>query len=47
VSGRRTFVASSASVVGDVVLGESSSVWYGAVVRGEINKPPSPQYDVP
>lgn len=30
------FVAPTAIVVGDVVLGESSSVWYGAVVRGDV-----------
>jgi len=29
------FVASSATVVGNVALGEGSSVWYGATVRGD------------
>jgi carbonic anhydrase/acetyltransferase-like protein (isoleucine patch superfamily) len=29
------WVAESASVIGDVVLGELSSVWYGTVVRGD------------
>lgn len=29
------FVAPGAVVLGDVVLGEESSVWYGAVVRGD------------
>jgi carbonic anhydrase/acetyltransferase-like protein (isoleucine patch superfamily) len=29
------FVAPNASVVGDVKIGEGSSVWYGAVVRGK------------
>lgn len=29
------FVAESASVVGDVTIGEDSSVWYGAVIRGD------------
>lgn len=33
-------MASSATVVGDVVMGESSSVWYGAIVRGEFFPPP-------
>ena len=28
------FIAPSASVMGDVVIGERSSVWYGAVLRG-------------
>jgi carbonic anhydrase/acetyltransferase-like protein (isoleucine patch superfamily) len=30
------FVAPTATVVGDVVLGEESSVWYGAVLRGDV-----------
>ncbi len=30
------FVAWSAEVEGDVVLGKGSSVWYGAVLRGDI-----------
>ena len=30
------FVAPTATVVGDVVLGEGSSVWYGAVIRGDV-----------
>lgn len=29
------FVASSATIVGDVSLGEGASVWYGATVRGD------------
>jgi len=30
------FVAPTATVVGDVVLGEEASVWYGAVIRGDV-----------
>ena len=33
--GTFTFVAPNASVVGDVKLGNNSSIWYGAVLRGE------------
>lgn len=29
------FVAANATVLGDVVLGKDSSVWYGAVLRGD------------
>jgi carbonic anhydrase/acetyltransferase-like protein (isoleucine patch superfamily) len=29
------YVADNATVVGDVVMGEGSSVWFGAVVRGD------------
>jgi len=34
---RAVFVAPSATVVGDVTLGARSSVWYGCVLRGDIN----------
>jgi gamma-carbonic anhydrase len=34
---RATFIAANATVVGDVVLGARSSVFYGAVLRGDIN----------
>ncbi|MBT5497021.1 MAG: gamma carbonic anhydrase family protein, partial [Alphaproteobacteria bacterium] len=29
------FVASTAVLIGDVIIGEHSSVWYGAVLRGD------------
>ena len=32
------FIAPSADILGDVTLGEESSVWYQAVVRGDINR---------
>jgi carbonic anhydrase/acetyltransferase-like protein (isoleucine patch superfamily) len=32
------FVVPGATVVGDVALAEESSVWYGAVLRGDINR---------
>jgi carbonic anhydrase/acetyltransferase-like protein (isoleucine patch superfamily) len=33
--GEDAWVAPTATVVGDVVMGEGASVWYGAVVRGD------------
>lgn len=36
VLGDRVFVAPSATVVGDVVIGAESSVWFGTVVRGDV-----------
>jgi len=36
--GEGAFIAPSASVIGQVELGENSSVWYGAVLRGDVNK---------
>eukprot|EP00276_Gloeochaete_wittrockiana_P013355 CAMPEP_0184334806 /NCGR_PEP_ID=MMETSP1089-20130417/3472_1 /TAXON_ID=38269 ORGANISM="Gloeochaete wittrockiana, Strain SAG46.84" /NCGR_SAMPLE_ID=MMETSP1089 /ASSEMBLY_ACC=CAM_ASM_000445 /LENGTH=243 /DNA_ID=CAMNT_0026659177 /DNA_START=75 /DNA_END=806 /DNA_ORIENTATION=+ len=31
------FIAPSAAVIGDVTLDESASVWYGAVLRGDVS----------
>jgi gamma-carbonic anhydrase len=31
------FIADTALVIGDVKIGEDSSVWFGAVVRGDVN----------
>lgn len=31
------FIAANAIVIGDVTLGANSSVWYGCVLRGDIN----------
>jgi len=36
--GKSVFIASSGVVLGDVTLGAHSSVWYGAVLRGDINR---------
>ena len=36
--GKNVFIAKTATVVGDVTLGACSSVWYGAVLRGDINR---------
>lgn len=32
-----TFVAESADVIGNVILKEGSNIWFGAVLRGDIN----------
>ncbi|MGI9241460.1 MAG: gamma carbonic anhydrase family protein [Verrucomicrobiales bacterium] len=32
------FVAASADVIGDVTIGASSSIWYGCILRGDINR---------
>jgi carbonic anhydrase/acetyltransferase-like protein (isoleucine patch superfamily) len=36
--GREVFLAPGAVVVGDVVVGAKASVWYNAVLRGDINR---------
>ncbi len=38
VLGRGVYIAKGAAVLGDVTLGDHSSVWYNAVVRGDINR---------
>ncbi len=32
------FIAAGATVIGDVTIGENSSVWYQCVLRGDINR---------
>jgi len=36
--GKGVYIAKTAIVLGDVTLGAHSSVWYGAVLRGDINR---------
>ena len=35
--GQSCFVAPNATIVGDVVMGDDCSVWFNAVVRGDVN----------
>lgn len=35
-SGTDTFIAESAAIIGDVTLGKDCSIWYGAVLRGDV-----------
>jgi len=35
--GRDAFLAETAVVIGDVMMGDECSVWYNAVVRGDVN----------
>lgn len=35
--GQRVFVAENAALIGDVVLGDDASIWYGAVLRGDVH----------
>jgi len=35
--GKDCFLADTAVVVGDVVMGDQCSVWWGAVIRGDVN----------
>lgn len=35
--GLNTFIADNATILGDVVMGENCSVWFNAVIRGDVN----------
>ena len=35
--GKNCFIAETAVVVGDVQMGDDCSIWYGAVLRGDVN----------
>ena len=35
--GDRVFVAENATLIGDVTLGDDCSIWYGAVLRGDVH----------
>jgi len=36
--GRDTWIAPSADIIGNVTIGEDSSVWFGTVIRGDVHK---------
>ena len=35
--GKRCFMAENATIAGDVVLGNNCSIWYNAVIRGDVH----------
>lgn len=35
--GENSFIAPNATIVGDVIMGDDCSVWFNAVVRGDVN----------
>lgn len=35
--GSECFIAENATIVGDVVMGDNCSVWFNAVIRGDVN----------
>jgi carbonic anhydrase/acetyltransferase-like protein (isoleucine patch superfamily) len=36
--GNECFIAPNATIVGDVVMGDQCSVWFNAVIRGDVNQ---------
>ncbi|MCF8379961.1 MAG: gamma carbonic anhydrase family protein [Bacteroidales bacterium] len=37
VFGKNCFLAENAVIIGDVVMGDDCSLWYGVVIRGDVN----------
>ena len=35
--GANTFLADNATIIGDVVIGEGCSIWFGTIIRGDVN----------
>lgn len=35
--GEACFIATNATIVGDVVIGDNCSIWFNAVIRGDVN----------
>ena len=35
--GKNVFLADNATIIGDVEIGDNSSVWFNAVIRGDVN----------
>src|ERR1044071_6229576 len=35
--GKNCFIAPNATIVGDVIMGDDCSVWFNAVIRGDVN----------
>ena len=35
-TGKRAFIADNAALIGDVTMGDDCSIWYGAVLRGDV-----------
>lgn len=36
--GKKSWIAPSADVIGDVSIGEDCSIWFGTVIRGDVHK---------
>jgi carbonic anhydrase/acetyltransferase-like protein (isoleucine patch superfamily) len=37
VFGKNCYLAENATIIGDVIMGDDCSVWFGAVLRGDVN----------
>jgi carbonic anhydrase/acetyltransferase-like protein (isoleucine patch superfamily) len=37
IMGKNCYLADNATIIGDVVMGDDCSIWFGAVLRGDVN----------
>lgn len=37
IIGKDCFLAENATIIGDVVIGDECSIWYGTILRGDVN----------
>lgn len=37
IIGKDCFLAETATIIGDVVIGDECSIWYGTILRGDVN----------
>jgi carbonic anhydrase/acetyltransferase-like protein (isoleucine patch superfamily) len=37
IIGEETYLADNATIIGDVVIGDGCSIWFGTVLRGDVN----------
>ena len=35
--GKECFIADNAAIIGDVTMGDQCSIWFGTVLRGDVN----------
>ena len=38
VIGEGTFIAETAAIIGEVTVGKDCSIWFGTVLRGDVNR---------
>ncbi|MDR3252592.1 MAG: gamma carbonic anhydrase family protein, partial [Tannerella sp.] len=37
IIGNDTYLADNATIIGDVVIGDGCSIWFGTILRGDVN----------
>lgn len=37
IIGKNTYLADNATIIGDVIIGDDCSIWFGTILRGDVN----------